>query len=248
MSSVQELALASAEAGSADHAAADSRRHIGVFVPRGIEIRPERLLRVMGYREGGPVRPVVLRMASAVAEITQQALAPIVHHRRVAITSRDEGGIGLPDGISFRSPAFGKYISECNEVIAFVLTLGRTFDNVEKNLVAGGRMLEAVLLEAAGSVAVEEATRIFTEHLAQQLHAQGLALSRRLAAGYSFRVGDRKVDWPLEDQKPLFAIFGQAPLPVELLESCAMTPKMSRTGLFGLRPTLPTAQQFDAKH
>jgi hypothetical protein len=245
---VQDLALASAEAGNTDHAAADSRQRSGVFIPRGINIRPERMLRVMGYREGGPVRPVVLQTASAVAEIAEQALAPTVHHRRVPIESRDEGGIDLPEGISFRSPAFGKHLSGCNEIIAFVLTLGRTFDNVEKNLVASERMLEAVFLEAAGWVAVEEATRIFTEHLAQQLRAQGLALSRRLAPGYSFRVGDRKVDWPLEDQKPLFAIFGQAPLPVELLDSCAMTPKMSRTGLFGLRPELPTAQQFEAKH
>ena len=248
MSPVQELALASAEAGSAVVAPADGQRRTGVFVTRGIEIRPGRLLRMMGYREGGAVSPMVLRTASAVAEIAAQALMPTVHHRRVPIENRDEGGIGLTQGIAFRSPAFGKYLSECNEVVAFVLTLGRTFDNVEKNLVAGDRMLEAVFFETAGWVAVEEATRMFTEHLAEQVRIEGLALSRRLAPGYSFRVGDRKVDWPLQDQKPFFALFEPAELPVALLESCAMTPKMSRTGLFGLRPARAATERPEARH
>lgn len=248
MSFAQDLALASAEVESVGDAASRTKGDVGVFVPSGIEIRPERLLRIMGYREGGPVRPVVLRTASAVAEIAAQALMPTIHHRRVSIENWDDGGIALSAGIAFRSPAFGKYLSECNEVVAFILTLGQRLDNVEKNLVASDRMLEAIFLETAGWIAVEEATRKFTEYLGQQVRSEGLTLSRRLAPGYSFRVGDRKVEWPLEDQKPLFAIFGQAKLSVELLESCAMTPKMSRTGLFGLRPARPSPQQLEAKH
>jgi hypothetical protein len=93
-----------------------------------------------------------------------------------------------------------------------------------------------VLLEAAGWVAVEEITRQFTERLAHDVNEEGLACSRRLAPGYTFRIGSRKVGWPLEQQKLFFTLFDGTRLPVELLDSCAMTPKMSRTGLFGLRP------------
>jgi hypothetical protein len=92
-----------------------------------------------------------------------------------------------------------------------------------------------VFLEAAGWVAVEEATRRYTALLSQRARAAALVLTRRLAPGYSFRVDGRKVDWPLEDQKPFFGLFAGVTLPVELLDSCAMTPKMSRTGFYGLR-------------
>jgi hypothetical protein len=115
------------------------------------------------------------------------------------------------------------------------MTLGARFESVQKNLSGSDNLLEAVFLETAGWVAIEEATRIFTQHFRKAAFADGLDLSRRLAPGYVFRVGDRKVDWRLEEQKEFFAIFKSVSLPVTLLESCAMMPKMSRTGFFGLR-------------
>jgi len=40
----------------------------------------------------------------------------------------------------------------------------------------------------------------------------------------------------LLEQKPLFELFSDTKLPVRLMESCAMYPKKSRSGLYGLRP------------
>ncbi len=57
---------------------------------------------------------------------------------------------------------------------------------------------------------------------------ENLAPTRRLGPGY--------VDWPLEEQAALVALLDGAPLPVRLLDSCAMIPKKSRSGLYGLRP------------
>jgi hypothetical protein len=209
------------------------------FSPRGVEVRADRLLRLMGYRHDRPARPAVRRVAEAVAELATSAMAPCVHYRSDRIVACDDERLVLAGGAAFRSPAFHKHLEGCTEVVVFVLTLGARFDSTERNLAAGDKMLEVVFLESAGWLGVEECTRLFTAHLAAQLRDRGLALSRRLAPGYSFRLGERKVDWPLEDQKPLFALFADVTLPVQLLDSCAMTPKMSRTGLFGLRPADP---------
>lgn len=215
----------------------------GVFVPRGIEIRIEPMLKIMGYRAGSPLRPAVRRMAERIAELGVSAIAPTVHHCRIGIERCDETGIRLNDGTTFSGPVFAKHLRDCREAIAFIMTLGARFESAQKNLSGGGdNLLEAIFLETAGWVAIEEATRIFTQHCRKAAFEDGLDLSRRLAPGYVFRVGDSKVDWRLEEQKEFFAIFKNFSLPVTLLESCAMIPKMSRTGLFGLRPCAATNQ------
>ena len=56
-----------------------------------------------------------------------------------------------------------------------------------------------------------------------------------MAPGYSYHLDSGTCEWPLEEQKALFDLFRHATLPVRLLESCAMLPKMSRTGLYALR-------------
>jgi hypothetical protein len=133
-------------------------------------------------------------------------------------------------------PVFDKHLAGCREAVAFIMTLGARFDLTQKNLSGSDNLLESVFLETAGWVAIEEATRLFTQYFRKIAFEDGLALTRRLAPGYVFRVGNRKVDWPLEEQKELFAIFRSINVPVTLMESCAMTPKMSRSGFFGLRP------------
>lgn len=208
----------------------------GVFTPRGVEVKVEPMLKVMGYRAGVPVRPVVRRMAERIADLAASAMVPVVHHCRIGIEHCDETGIRLADGTVFRGPVFAKHLAGGREAVAFVMTLGSRFDLTQKNLSGSDNLLEAVFLETAGWVAIEEATRLFTHHLRKVALQDGLDLTRRLAPGYVFRVGDRKVDWPLEEQKEFFAIFRTVSLPVTLLESCAMMPKMSRTGFFGLRP------------
>lgn len=208
----------------------------GVFTPRGIAIRSEQMLKIMGYRAGAPIRPAVRRMAERIAELAAAAMTPVVHHCRIAVERCDEKGLVLANGTVFHGPVFAKHLADCREAIAFIMTLGSRFDTTQKNLSDSDNLLDAVFLESAGWVAIEEATRLFTQQARKAVLFDGLELSRRLAPGYVFRVGDRKVDWPLEEQTAFFQIFEGIKLPVELLESCAMMPKMSRTGFFGLRP------------
>ena len=213
----------------------DARGAAGVFVPRGIEISPERVLRVMGYRQDAPIRAPVRRTAEAMAALAATAATPAAAYRRVPIAGCTTEGLVLSTGTFFRGPTFAAYLSGCNEVAVFVLSLGGRFDSTQKNLTAGGQTLEAYMLEIAGWLGIEEATRHFRVHLKAEARRDGLALTRRMAPGYTSRIDGRKVEWLLEDQPRFFSLFDETALPARLLEgSCAMTPKMSRTGLYGL--------------
>ena len=89
-------------------------------------------------------------------------------------------------------------------------------------------LLEALFVETAGWLAIEDALRKFRGHLTARLRPKGLRLSPRLGPGY--------VDWPLTEQAEFFPMFRGTSLPVSLSEYCVMTPKKSISGLFGLIP------------
>lgn len=236
MSALARIAFGDNRRASAD-ANNDARGAAGIVGLRGIEISPERVLRVMGYRQGAPIKAQVRSVAEAMAGLAVTAANPAARYRRVPIASCTTEGLVLSTGTFFRGPTFAAYLSGCDAVAVFVLSLGGRFDSTQKNLAAGEQTLEAYMLEIAGWLGVEAATRLFKAHLEAEVRRDGLALTRRMAPGYTSRVGGRKVVWPLEDQPPLFSLFDEGTLPARLLEgSCAMTPKMSRSGLYGLHP------------
>ena len=127
-----------------------------------------------------------------------------------------------------KNDALVEVFAGCGEVMAFVLTLGPAFDAESERLTAADEIVEALFLEMAGWLAIEQATRALALHVSDQVRNQRLGLTRRLGPGY--------VDWPLDEQAGLFALLADVSLPVRLMDSCAMLPKKSRSGLYGLRP------------
>lgn len=204
--------------------------------PARVNVTAERVLRVMGYPADRQIRPAVLNAAESMAEVANRAGTPDVRYRRFAIERLDDDGtLQLADGVKFHSQAFNSILADARDVVLFVLTLGQGLDLIARNLNAAGNLLEAVMLESAAWMAIEHATKDFARFLTSQAAGENLVLTRRMAPGYGFHVAGRKVDWPLEQQAQLFAALGPGPLPVQVLESGAMTPKMSRSGLWGLR-------------
>lgn len=205
------------------------------FTPKRLTIAVEQVLKVQGYADLARVRPTVRSAAETVTTMVNRMVTPDVRCRRVDIERYADGILTLVEGTQFHCEAFGKYLAGCREVVAFVLTLGGGLDHIERNLSANNQLLEAVFLEAAGWMAVEQATKSLVKHLRNLLEPEGLTLTRRLAPGYRFTLGGRKCEWPLLDQAALFGLFNGFDLPVRLLESGGMVPKMSRSGLYGLR-------------
>ena len=199
----------------------------GHFRTEIAELPVEPLLRMQGYRDLARVRPRVRDIATKAAGLAQAVAAPEAYYRRLAIRSCTPEALHLED-TAFHSARFAKVFAGCAEVVAFVLTLGPALDAESERLTARDEIVDALFLEMAGWLAVEQATKGLALHIADEVRDERLGPTRRLGPGY--------VDWPLDEQAGLFALLGDAPLPVRLLESCAMLPKKSRSGLYGLRP------------
>ncbi len=206
------------------------------FRPAAPEVAPDRILRMQGYADPRRVRPAIVRAAADMARIAQAKSQPDVAYRFHGVRGIDADGVELQQGARLRSAAFESRLAGCTEVVPFVLSCGEPLGQAVVDLAESGDLMEAVLLEAAGWLCVEDATRQFKDALRRQVSDCGGRITSRMGPGYGYRVGSRQVDWPLEDQRELFALLEGGPLPVRLMPSCAMFPKLSRSGLFGVAP------------
>jgi len=180
------------------------------------------------------------------AEIASRLSEPAVAYRHVPICQLREDCLELPDGVTLHCEAFARFLDGCTEVAPFVLSTGEKLSRKVVELVDAGDLLEGVLLEAAGWLAIEDATRQFKVHLREESLRRKLRITSRLGPGYSYKIGNRVSIWALEEQPALFRLFGDAELPVSLMHSCAMQPKMSRSGMFGIGPIVSTASRQPA--
>ena len=236
MKSSDERAVVAAS--RADHRTGEAPAAFEVerFEPRAPVIHHQRILRIQGYAEGHRVRPAIVRAARAMAELAPALGAPRVAHTRVPVLAIDGDRLVLEGGAVFTCRAFARQLAGCTEVAPFVLTAGPGLDQRVGELVEAGDLLEALLLETTGWLCIEDATRQFKTHLRAQALARGQRITSRMGPGYSYKVDGSMCAWPLEEQPVLFALFGDAELPVSLMAGGAMRPKMSRSGLIGLGP------------
>lgn len=207
-----------------------------MFLPARADVKAERVLRIQGYTNFAHVRPAILKAAEAAANLVPDLATPRVAYRYVPIADLDDGTLRLAGDVQLHCAAFGRVLAGCTEVVAFALTLGPTIDQRVADLSAADKLLDALLLDAAAWLGLEDATRQFQRHLRHAAASSGRRITSRMAPGCSYRVGAAMCNWPLEEQANLFALLDLAELPVVLLDSGAMQPKMSRSGIIGVAP------------
>ncbi|MBI3456983.1 MAG: hypothetical protein HY002_14495, partial [Candidatus Rokubacteria bacterium] len=131
----------------------------------------------------------------------------------------------------FSGRAVGALLGSCPFAAAFVLTIGPRLEAEVAALAERRELLDAFLLDTAGWAAIETAVRALRLDLGARLRPRGWRLTHRLAPGYQ--------DWPLEEQRALLSLFGDAEELVRLSEHGVLIPFKSVSGLFGLAPTHP---------
>ena len=126
------------------------------------------------------------------------------------------------------------FLRGCDSVVLLAATLGAEVESLIRRA-AGRDMAEAVILDAAGSAAVEELCDSFCADLAAALAPR--CLTGRFSPGYG--------DMPLSDQFALFRVLDVSRrIGVTLSDSALMIPQKSVTALIGVsdRPQPPRTQ------
>ena len=215
----------------------------GRFRTGPVDVRSDRILRIQGYRDMVRVRKPIRRAADKAAAIARDIAEGEVGFRRVGIAACTGVCLELEGGERFECGAFERFLGNCESVVLFAMTAGVAIDDRIDELMAADDPVVALLLDTAGWLAIESITRQFSERLKADCEPAGLRLTRRMGPGYTYRMGREMAPWGLEEQEGLFRVLGADASPVAVLPSGAMLPKMSRSGLYGVRAagTAPTA-------
>ena len=216
---------------------------VHVFEPNAPVLNHEKLLRVQGYSNMLKVRPAIVHAAKEMARRAEKLTRPSIAYKFLRIQSLDSDGIQLESGARLSSPAFHSKLAGCVELMPFVMSCGTPLSQTIIDLAEGGDLLEAVLLETAGWLCIEDATRQLKEFFRSLVDARGYRMSSRMGPGYTYQIGAEQVNWPLEDHPAFFKLFGDSVLPATLMSSCGMSPKLSRSGLYGIAPLEPRSLQ-----
>ena len=196
------------------------------FRPDPLPLRLPPVLRFHRYRDLSQVAPPILDVAKDMVTLAERLIEPRIAHVTWPVARVHETGLSLRDGPSFEGRCFAAHLAGAEEIVAFVATIGPALDQRTMELTDAGDLLEALFLDTAGWLAIEDAVRVLRARLRARARAVGARLSPRLGPGY--------LDWPLTEQTAFFSLFAGAELPVALSEYCVMTPRKSVSGLFGV--------------
>jgi hypothetical protein len=194
-----------------------------------VSVRPEQVLRAH-YPDLAPVAAEVRATAAAMAAYALEIARPLGWLRQVAVRAVGSTRVELEGDAVLNSATLANLLRESSAVQLFVVTLGPQIDARVHQLFEAMDGLEGLFLDTAGWVAVQSALSAVRKRCAAKARSEGYRLTRRIGPGY--------LDWPLEEQAIVFRALagGDALAPIEVLESGAILPEKTLTGLFGLIP------------
>lgn len=192
-------------------------------------VRPEQILRAH-YPDLGPVAAEVRATAAAMAAHALEVATPVAWLREVAVRKIDGARVELDGGAMLASSALAAVLHGGTSVQLFLVTLGPRLDERVTQLFEAMDGLEGLFLDTAGWVAVQSALSTVRRGLGARARTRGFRVTRRVGPGY--------LDWPLEQAPVVVATLAAGtPLPgIEVLESGAILPEKTLTGLYGLIP------------
>ena len=136
------------------------------------------------------------------------------------ISQKLESAVDI-DGVRFSSRVLRKNLEEVERVFPYVITIG---DRLKEKGSESKDLIKEYYFDVVGNIALS-ATRKFVEKQLQ---------SRYGLDGMSSMSPGSLTDWPIEEQKPLFSLFGEqeTPIGVKLSKHLLMLPAKSISGIF----------------
>lgn len=121
------------------------------------------------------------------------------------------------------------YLKEAKKVAVLAVTIGEALETAISEHFSKGNYAYAVLLDAAGTTAVEMAADQMNKAINQQASKLGFNTLSRFSPGYG--------DWNITEQPAVLTLaYGQT-IGIQVTESCMLIPRKSVTAVIGFVPT-----------
>jgi cobalamin-dependent methionine synthase I len=122
-------------------------------------------------------------------------------------------------------------------VAIFLVTIGKYLEETAFQLARDGLILQATVLDAIGSDAVEKVADFAQDRIKEVAKARGLVTSRRFSPGYC--------DWNIGQQRMLFYALTGNTVGIRLTGECLMIPQKSISGIIGIGPSIDNVENYN---
>jgi hypothetical protein len=201
-----------------------------------IEIDKEQVCRYIGYEDG---QKLSARISSLVDDYAEHAHSLINPSYSYVIKDVEwaRGSMAFVEGsIIFKSRIIAKLLERCTQVAIFLATIGKYLEETSFRLAKDGLILQATVLDAIGSVAVEKVADLVQSGTREIARAQGDVISRRFSPGYC--------DWNIGQQRMLFYALTGNTVGIRLTGECLMIPQKSISGIIGIGPSNANVENY----
>jgi hypothetical protein len=191
-------------------------------------LQTEELVTLLGGTKGHRLSGSLGRKVGALKSKVRTLLKPRLYYHKAKLTAKSKDSVRLDDHIVFSSNKLSKTLKHSDESVCFVGTIGKGVEQEINRLMRHNSLAEAYIVDALGSVAVENMVEQFQRHMDNRYKKKGKSVTLRFSPGYC--------DWPITEQKKLFRVFDRQEIDIDLLDSCLMSPRKSISGIFGVAP------------
>lgn len=210
---------------------------------RSLSIHPliegKELVKRLGGRKGQAFsRSLRIKVLSG-ARTLFRLMNPRLLFVKERIKTVEGGRVYLKGGMTLKSPKLSRTLRDSEKLICFLTTIGGEIDFEINRMMLQGHLSEAFIMDALGSVAVETVAEQFHRRMEREYSLRDRAVTLRFSPGYC--------DWPVEEQRKLFELFGSNTAGIELKDSCLMMPRKSISAVFGVYPVNgnPTSSPYN---
>ena len=192
------------------------------------EVEERKLAKLLGGKANQELPESIRSKLRVLEDKFNSLIRPQIHHRMLDFRVGNEGVIHIEGTIEFESKNLSEVMKSAEKLVCFIGTLGPGIEEEVGALMQDNDLSEAYILDAMGSVAVEDLVDKFQLTIKNECERVGKTVTLRFSPGYC--------DWPLTEQKKLFSLFEPEDILVQLLDSCLMEPVKSISGVFGIVP------------
>ena len=192
-----------------------------------VSIEPREVLRFQGYRaDPAQVREGIQRLVRSQIDHSYRLIQPQAVFRIFPSCLCSGGRIKLEGGREFSIGKVARNWKGLTHLALAICTIGMALEREASRLFSVGEYAAAVMLDSAGSVAVESLADYVNDIVCQQALSKGLTLAPRISPGYR--------DWALQEQRIVFALLPSDKIEVTLTEKYMMRPRKSVSFAIGI--------------
>jgi len=130
-------------------------------------------------------------------------------------------------GFRIKSGAVAKLFDGCFKMYGIAVTIGKDLEKQRDIFVKEKETFKALIFDAAGSVAAEEAVTSANKQIKEYEEKNGNIITKRYSPGYG--------DWALESQKDFLSWLCAGKIGITLTETFLMKPEKSVSAVVGVK-------------